>query len=121
VDFAARPIGDCTEMRSSCYIPTSVLLLSAFATTASAQKLDVKIVDRQDSEKTYTYFVPSNFSSQSNSSMNCYGETTCNQTTTSSGRLPRHKEFRTNFGNNVYVAIAGWQGRCSQLREQNRR
>jgi hypothetical protein len=71
-------------MRSNCYIPTSVLLLLAFATTGSAQKLDVKIVDRQDSEKSYTYIAPGNFSSQSNSKVNCYTDTSCNQTTTSS-------------------------------------
>jgi hypothetical protein len=65
----------------------AVLLLLPFATIASAQKFDVKIIGRQDSEKTYTYSVPGNFSSQSNSKVNCYADTTCNQTTTTSGTI----------------------------------
>jgi hypothetical protein len=65
----------------------AALLFLPFATTASAQKLDVKIVDRQGSEKTYTYLVPANFSAQSNSSLNCYTDTTCNQTTTTTGTI----------------------------------
>jgi hypothetical protein len=65
----------------------SALLVLSFASTASAQKLDVKIVDRQESETGYTYLVPGHFSSQSNSNVNCYDDATCNQTTTVSGTI----------------------------------
>ena len=81
------PTGELRKMKTGCYIRTSVLLLLPFATTVSAQKFDVKIVDRQDSETGYTYFAPGHFSSQSNSNVNCYDDATCNQTTTSSGTI----------------------------------
>jgi hypothetical protein len=58
------------------------------AASASAQKLTVKIVDRQDSETDYSYVVPGNFSSQSNSNVNCNGSDTnvnCNGSTTTTG------------------------------------
>ena len=52
-------------------------LILACPATALAQKLDVKIIDRQDNETEYTYVVPGHFSAQSNSnsnaSANCYG------------------------------------------------
>ena len=52
-------------------------LILACSASAVAQKLDVKIVDRQDNETEYTYVVPGHFSSQSNSNANgnanCYG------------------------------------------------
>ncbi len=41
---------------------------------ASAQKLAVKILNRQDNETDYTYVVPEHFSSQSNSNVNCNGD-----------------------------------------------
>ena len=48
-----------------------------FAASALGQKLDVKIVDRQDNETEYSYVVPGHFSSQANtnssSNANCYG------------------------------------------------
>ncbi|HZP63381.1 MAG TPA: hypothetical protein VFB28_08200 [Terriglobales bacterium] len=68
-----------------------------FGCTASglAQKLDVKIVDRQDNETEYTYVVPSHFSSQSNSSANCNGNDSyvnCNGSTTTNGySTPAHQ------------------------------
>src|SRR5262249_15831073 len=74
-------------MKLSHYILTSVLLVLPLASTAWAQKLDVKIVDRQESETGYTYLVPGHFSSQSNSNVSCYDDATCNQTTTSSGTI----------------------------------
>jgi hypothetical protein len=52
-------------------------LILACPASALAQKLDVKIIDRQDNETEYTYVVPGHFSAQSNSnsnaSANCYG------------------------------------------------
>jgi len=73
-------------MKLNYYIRTSILLF-VFVSTASAQKLDVKILDRQESETGYTYLVPGHFNSQSNSNVNCYDDTACNQTTTSSGTI----------------------------------
>lgn len=68
-----------------------VLMLSA---SGLAQKLDVKIVDRQDNETEYNYVVPSHFSSQSNSYANCNGtdnNVNCNGTTTTNGSItPTH-------------------------------
>jgi len=52
-------------------LATLLLLLSPFV--ASAQKLDVKIVGRQDNETEYTYVVPGHFTAQSNSSTDCHG------------------------------------------------
>jgi hypothetical protein len=45
-----------------------IMLCSA---VASAQNLNVKIVDRQDNETDYTYVVPGQFSSYSNANANC--------------------------------------------------
>jgi hypothetical protein len=60
----------------------------AYAVTASAQTLDVKIVDRQDNQTDYTYIVPGSFNSQSNSNVDCNtlgNNTNCNGTTTTNG------------------------------------
>lgn len=43
------------------------------AASASAQKLDVKIVDRQEHDNRYTYFVPGHSYSISNTNVNCDG------------------------------------------------
>lgn len=70
-------------------------LILACAGSASAQKLDVKIIDRQDNETEYTYVVPSHFSSQGNTNLNCntMGDSTnCSGTTTTSGTsTPAHQ------------------------------
>jgi len=63
-------------------------LILVCAASASAQKLTVKIVNRQDNETDYTYVVPGNFSSQSSSSVNCNGSDTnvnCNGSTATIG------------------------------------
>ena len=52
-----------------CAIAGLVLMCAAYA---SAQRLVVKIVNRQNNETDYTYVVPGSFSSQSNSNANCY-------------------------------------------------
>ena len=49
-------------------------LILVCAALASAQKLTVKILNRQDNETDYTYVVPGHFSSQSNSNVNCNGD-----------------------------------------------
>ena len=53
--------------------------------SALAQKLNVKIVDRQEHDSSYTYFVPGYSSSNTNANANCsgYGSTVnCNGTST---------------------------------------
>lgn len=57
------------------------------------QNLEVKIVDRKDNETEYTYVVPEQFSSRSNSYANCYGENyvSCSGSTTTHGTItPAH-------------------------------
>jgi len=67
-------------------------LVLACAFSASAQKLDVKVINRQDSATGYTYVVPAHFNSQSNSNVNCYGDVTCNGSTTTTGSIaPAHE------------------------------
>jgi hypothetical protein len=64
-------------------------------TPALAQKLEVKIVDRQNNETDYTYFVPGRFTSQANSNINCNGNeayVNCNGSTTTNGySTPAHQ------------------------------
>jgi hypothetical protein len=74
-------------------------LILACPAAAFAQKLDVKIIDRQDNETEYTYVVPAHFTlqSNSNSNANCYGNDSnvnCNgsSTTTTNGyATPAHQ------------------------------
>jgi hypothetical protein len=70
--------------------------LFVLATTAPAfaQKLNVKIIARQDNETEYTYVVAGYSSSNSNTNVNCYGDTsvTCSGSTTTSGvSTPGHQ------------------------------
>ncbi|HWW13085.1 MAG TPA: hypothetical protein VN310_00370 [Candidatus Dormibacteraeota bacterium] len=63
-------------------------LILACAASASAQKLTVKIINRQDNETEYTYVVAGRFNSQSNSNVDCNaGDNTlnCNGSTTTTG------------------------------------
>lgn len=64
-------------------------LILVCAASASAQKLDVKIVDRQNSATGYTYFAPGHFNSQSTANLNCYGDTNvnCNGSSTTNGTI----------------------------------
>lgn len=64
------------------------LLILFSAVSASAQKLTVKIVNRQDNETDYSYVVAGTLSAQSNSTVNCNGSDTnvnCNGSTSSTG------------------------------------
>jgi hypothetical protein len=60
-----------------------------------AQKLDVKVLDRQDNETDYTYMVPGQFSSESESSANCSLDSdsaSCRGSTTTNGlSTPAHQ------------------------------
>ncbi len=58
------------------------------AVPALAQKLTVKVLNRQDNETDYTYVVPGTFSSQSNSTVNCYvsdANANCNGSSATTG------------------------------------
>jgi hypothetical protein len=63
-------------------------LILVCASYASAQKLTVKILNRQDNETDYTYIVPGHFSSESNANVNCSGSDSnvnCNGSSTTTG------------------------------------
>lgn len=80
--------------RNGTKLATVGLILACVA-SASAQKLEVKVVDREDNETDYTYVVPSYFSSQANSNVNCNGianSVNCNGTTRTTGEsTPAHE------------------------------
>ncbi|MGA2965432.1 MAG: hypothetical protein ABSD64_04415 [Terriglobales bacterium] len=63
-------------------------LILVCAVSASAQKLAVQIINRQDYDTDYTYVVPGHFNSYSNSNVNCgVGDSNvnCNGSTTTTG------------------------------------
>jgi hypothetical protein len=65
-----------------------VLLLCV--ATASAQKLSVTVINRQDNETNYTYVVPGTFNAQSNSNVNCNvndSSVNCNGSTATNGTV----------------------------------
>jgi len=75
-----------------------VLIAVAFifvVATAFAQKLAVKIVNRQNNDTDYTYVVPGHWNSNSNTNVNCFEGTNnvnCNGTTTTTGSsTPAHQ------------------------------
>ncbi len=72
-----------------------LLIILLCATSASAQKLAVKIIDRQDDETDYTYVVPAHWFSNSNTNVNCGGSDTnvnCNGSTNATGTItPAHQ------------------------------
>lgn len=72
-----------------------VLPLLVFASSASAQKLAVKVIDRQDSDTDYTYVVPAHWFSNSNTNVNCGGGDTsvnCTASTNTTGTItPAHQ------------------------------
>ena len=74
---------------------TAVVLTFVLAASASAQKVAVKIVDRQDNETQYTYVVPAHFFANSNTNVNCNGgdnDADCNGSTNTTGTVtPAHQ------------------------------
>jgi hypothetical protein len=74
-------------------------LLLAASGVSVAQNMDVKVLNRQDSETDYTYVVPGHFNSQSNASANCnafgnnascQGSATTNGSITPAYQVPYH-------------------------------
>jgi hypothetical protein len=64
---------------------TIVALVLVCAIPASAQKIAVKIIDRQEHDSSYNYFVPGHSYSNTNANANCNGDGTnvnCNGTST---------------------------------------
>jgi len=72
-----------------------VLTILAYATSASAQKFAVKIIDRQDNDTDYAYVVPAQWFSNSNTNVNCGGSDSsvnCNGSTNTTGTsTPAHQ------------------------------
>jgi len=72
-----------------------VLIILVYGTSASAQKLAVKIIDRQDNNTDYAYVVPAHWFSNSNTNVNCNGSDTnvdCNGSTNATGTItPSHQ------------------------------
>lgn len=65
----------------------AVLMLVCTASSL-AQKLEVKVIDRQDNETDYSYVVPGSFSSYSNANLNCNTSaynTNCSGNSTTNG------------------------------------
>jgi hypothetical protein len=83
-------------MRLTRTIVLVSITLAVSAQVATAQKLEVKIIDRQDSATAYAYSAPAHFHSQSNSSVSCYGDVTCNGSTTTTGSIspPRQISYQ---------------------------
>ena len=54
-------------------LTVSVLLLMVSIPIKAAEKMDVKIIDRQNSETRYTYVLPGYSHSNSRGNANCYG------------------------------------------------
>jgi hypothetical protein len=69
-----------------------VLTILMCATSVSAQKLAVKIIDRQDNDTDYAYVVPAHWYSNSNTNVNCGGNDSnvdCNASTNTTGTVSR--------------------------------
>lgn len=74
-----------------------VLLLCA--ASASAQKLTVTVINRQDNETNYTYVVPGIINSQSNSDVNCSvgdSNVNCNGSTATNGTVMPARQVSYN-------------------------
>jgi hypothetical protein len=72
-----------------------VIVLGICTFACSAQKMNVKIIQRQNNETGYSNFIPGHSSSSSNTNVNCYGDSTnvnCSGTTTTNGYSTAPKE-----------------------------
>jgi hypothetical protein len=66
----------------------SVLCFASYAAVASGQMMSATIIDRKNRETKYTYVVPGQFSSHSNTDLGCTGDSTslnCSGSTTTAG------------------------------------
>ncbi len=73
----------------------AAVLLIVCSASMFGQKLQVKVLDRQDNETDYSYVVPGHFSSYSNASASCYGtdsSVNCSASGTTNGlSTPAHQ------------------------------
>jgi hypothetical protein len=73
----------------------AIALLLVCPVSMIAQRLEVKIVDRQDNQTDYSYVVPSQFDAQSRSNADCHvssNNVNCSESTTTSGySTPAHQ------------------------------
>ena len=70
--------------------PAIILVSIGLAVSAdikSAQKFNVKIVDRKDSATSYAYTAPAQFNSRSDSNVTCYSDVNCSESTTTTGSI----------------------------------
>ncbi len=79
-----------------------VALVLSWAVPASAQKLHVKIIDRQNNQTDYTFVVPGHWYSNSYANVNCNGgnaNVNCGSSTSASGTVMPAQEVSFNvFG-----------------------
>ena len=91
VALTARRLGcvRSTEMSKINWIGIAVIaFLASCASTVYAQKLDVKVINRQNSDTGYSAVIPGHSNSSSNTNVNCYGGSTnvnCSGTTQTNG------------------------------------
>jgi hypothetical protein len=73
-----------------------IVFLASNTVQAPGQKMNVKIIQRQNSESEYTYVVPGHFNSTSNTNLNCNTGSTnvnCTGRTTTSGTSTEPREI----------------------------
>lgn len=79
-----------TRVMAWCIVVSMTILTAVFA----AEKLTVRIVDRQTNDADYSYVVPGSLLAQSNSNANCFGfgnSVNCSGSTTTTGSvIPPH-------------------------------
>ncbi len=77
-----------------------LVIFSCFSTVAcSAQKMNVKIIQRQNNETGYSGYIPGHSDSTANTNVNCYAGSTnvnCSGTTTTSGYSTAPREVSYN-------------------------
>ena len=88
------PVLESFARRLSMRLMAAVLSMVCSA-LAFGQRLEVKVLDRQDNETDYSYVVPEHFSSYSNASASCFGSDSsvnCSASGTTNGiSTPSHQ------------------------------
>ena len=85
-----------------------LLCLAFFSSAMSAQKLHVKVVNRQNSITGYSYVVPSHSSSTSNTDVNCYGDSTnvnCHGSSTTTGYTTAPREISYSVSGATFTLL----------------
>lgn len=69
-------------------LAATIVCLASCVVAASGQLMDVKVIDRRNNSTRYTYVVPGQFSSHSNTDLGCSGDSSnlnCSGSTTTTG------------------------------------